>query len=326
LHCAKATLNEPTMKNKILGAHIAILTGNLIWGINNPITKSLITGSVSPYTLAFFRLAGACVLFWTASIFTTREKVTKGDMTLLFFAAIFGLVINQLLNTVGLSMTSPVDASIIVATLPIVTMILAAIILKEPITAMKVIGVLVGACGAVLLISSNHPTHTGESNLWGNLIVFSAAIAFGLYLTLFKAVISRYSATTCMKWMFLFATILSFPLSYQSVINTDYASMTPSIYLQISFVVIGATYVGYTFIQIAQRHLRPTTLSMYNYLQPIVASLVAVHMGLATFGIEKAVAGILVFAGVYIVTQSKSKAQLDAEKAARKSAREALEN
>ena len=93
--------------------------------------------------------------------------------------------------------------------------------------------------------------------------------------------------------------------------------MTTSIYLEIGFVVIGATYVGYTFIQIAQRHLRPTTLSMYNYLQPIVASLVAVQMGLAGIGIEKAVAGILVFAGVYIVTQSKSKAQLDAEKLAK---------
>ena len=304
------------MKNKILGAHIAIFIGNIIWGINNPITKSLISGPVSPYTLAFFRLAGACVLFWTVSLFTAKEKVVKRDLLLLFFASIFGLVMNQLLNTVGLSMTSPVDASIIVATLPIVTMILAALILKEPITVMKVIGVLVGACGAILLISSN-PIHTGNSNLWGNLIVFSAAISFGLYLTLFKTVISRYSATTCMKWMFLFATGLSLPFSYAGVVATNYADMTTSIYLEIGFVVIGATYVGYTFIQIAQRHLRPTTLSMYNYLQPIVASLVAVQMGLAGIGIEKAVAGILVFAGVYIVTQSKSKAQLDAEKLAK---------
>jgi drug/metabolite transporter (DMT)-like permease len=306
------------MKNKILGAHIAILVGNLIWGINNPITKSLISGSISPYTLAFFRLAGACLLFWTASLFTTKEKVKKSDMILLFFASIFGLVVNQLLNTVGLSMTSPIDASIIVATLPIVTMILAAIILKEPITVMKVMGVLVGACGAVLLISSNHPTTSGESNLWGNLIVFSAAIAFGLYLTLFKAVISRYSATTCMKWMFLFATVISFPFSISGVISTNYGAMTLNVYLEIGFVVVGATYIGYTFIQIAQRHLRPTTLSMYNYLQPIVASLVAVQMGIASFGLEKAVAAILVFAGVYIVTQSKSKAQLDAEKLTKK--------
>ena len=307
------------MKNKILGAHIAILVGNLIWGINNPITKSLISGSISPYTLAFFRLAGACLLFWTASLFTTKEKVKKSDMILLFFASIFGLVINQLLNTVGLSMTSPIDASIIVATLPIVTMILAAIILKEPITVMKVMGVLVGACGAILLISSNHPTTIGESNLWGNLIVFSAAIAFGLYLTLFKAVISRYSATTCMKWMFLFATVISFPFSISGVMSTNYGAMTLNVYLEIGFVVVGATYIGYTFIQIAQRHLRPTTLSMYNYLQPIVASLVAVQMGIASFGIEKAVAAILVFAGVYIVTQSKSKAQLDAEKLTKQS-------
>jgi drug/metabolite transporter (DMT)-like permease len=302
------------MKNKVILAHLAILIGNIIWGINNPITKSLVSVNISPYVLAYLRLIGACVLFWLASLFIPKEKVNTKDKIKIFFASIFGLVLNQILNTVGLSLTSPIDASIIVATLPIVTMILAAIILKEPITWLKFVGVLVGACGAILLISNSQLKSNGTNSIVGNIIVFSAAISFGLYLTVFKAVVSRYNAITCMKWMFLFASIVSFPFSFRSVWDTNYATMSGTTIMQICYVVIGATFVGYLLIQIAQRHLRPTTLSMYNYLQPIIASIVAVQMGLASFGFEKVIASVLVFAGVYIVTQSKSKAQLDAAK------------
>jgi len=302
------------MEKKKLTGHIALFTANLIFGLNNPISRTLMPEILSPYTLTFFRLSGGMFLFWILSLFVKTEKVPAKDILLLFFASLFALTLNQLPFFVGLSMTSPIDASIVVTMLPIMTMILAAIFIKEPITLMKAVGVLVGASGALIIVFNNNTVHVGKSNLWGNIIVFAAVSSFAVYLTLFKNLISRYSSVTIMKWMFLFGTLVCLPFCYKPLAQTNFSLLTTGTYWRIAYMVLMATFMGYLLIPIGQKVLRPTTLSMYNYVQPIVASLLAVFIGIDTFGYEQALAGILVFSGVYIVTQSKSKAQLDAEK------------
>lgn len=303
------------MKYKKLPGHIALFAANVIFGINNPVSRTLMPEILSPYTLTFFRLAGGMLLFWTASLFVKKEKVPAKDILLLFFASLFALTLNQLPFFVGLSMTSPIDASIVVTMLPIVTMILAAIFIKEPITLMKAVGVLVGASGALLIVfNNNHTAHAGDSNFWGNVIVFGAVTSFAVYLTLFKNLITRYSPITVMKWMFLFGTLVGLPFCYKPLLQTDFALLSAGTYWRVGYVVLFATFLGYLLIPIGQKRLRPTTLSMYNYLQPIMASLVAIFIGIDSFGYEQALAGLLVFSGVYIVTQSKSRAQVEEEK------------
>jgi len=302
------------MENKKLTGHIALFSANVIFGINAPISRSLMPETLSPYTLTLFRLAGGMLLFWGISIFTKKEHVPAKDMLMLFFASLFALILNQLPFFIGLSMTSPIDASIVVTMLPIITMILAAIIIKEPITLMKIVGVVVGASGALLLVFGSHGHHAGKGNFWGDLIVFSATFSFAMYLTLFKELIMRYSPITIMKWMFLFATIVVAPFCYTPLMQTDFTLLTAGTYWRIGYMVVFATFLGYLLVPIGQKVLRPTTLSMYNYVQPVMASLLAVAIGMDTFGYQKALAAILVFAGVYIVTQSKSRAQMEAEK------------
>lgn len=303
------------MENKKLAGHIAMFSANFIFGLNTPISRTLMPEILSPYTLTFFRLGGGFLIFWFVSLFTRKEHVPAKDILMLFFASFFALSFNQLPYFIGLSMTSPIDASIVVTMLPIVTMILAAVIIKEPITMLKAIGVLVGASGALLLVFTSHTLPAGKSNFWGNIIVFGGVASFAIYLTVFKDVVSRYSPVTVMKWMFLFGAISCFPFCYKPLMQTDFTLLTAGTYWRISYMVLFATFLGYLLIPIGQNILRPTTLSMYNYVQPVVASFVAVFIGIDTFGIEKALSGVLVFAGVYIVTQSKSKAQLLAEKA-----------
>ena len=293
--------------------HIALFSANIIFGLNTPISRTLMPEILSPYTLTFFRLAGGTILFWGTSLLIKKEQIPAKDILMLFFASIFALVLNQLPYFVGLSITSPIDASIVVTLLPILTMLLAAIIIKEPITFKKAIGVLIGASGALLLVFTSHAPKVGESNFWGNLIVFSAVASFAIYLTVFKNLITRYSPITVMKWMFLFGTIICYPFCHKSLMQTNFASLSTDIYWRIAYVVILATFISYMLIPIGQKVLRPTTLSMYNYLQPIMASFVAVAIGMDSFGIEKALSAGLVFAGVYIVTKSKSREQLEAE-------------
>lgn len=303
-------------KNKING-HIALFAANILFGLNNPVSRSLIPEIVDPYVLTMFRIGGGMILFWMASLFVKREHVPLKDVVLLFFAAVLALSTNQLPFIIGLSMTSPIDASIVVTLLPILSMIFAAIIIKEPITLKKAFGVLVGASGALLLILGGNHHGVGTGNFWGNLIVFGAVLSFALYLTIFKKLISRYSPITVMKWMFLFATIQCYPFCHTAVMATDFSTFDNTTWLKIAYIVVIATFITYILLPVGQKVLRPTTLSMYNYLQPLVASLAAVYMGIDSFGIDKVLSAVLVFAGVYFVTQSKSREQVEAELAAK---------
>jgi len=302
------------MKTTKYTGHIALFVANIFFGLNNPLTRSLIPDVMDPLTVTFMRIGGGMILYWLASIFVKKEHVAPKDILLLFFAAFFSISANQIPFFVGLSKTSPIDASIVVTLLPIASMIFAAFINKEPITFLKTVGVVVGASGALLLIFSSHSTSVGSGSLTGNLIVFAAVISFSLYLTLFKNLISRYKPITVMKWMFLFASIQSYAFCHNAIVNTNFATLGFNDILKLLYIVIIATFVSYLLVAIGQKVLRPTTLSMYNYLQPIVASIVAVMFQMDTFGYEKILSAILVFAGVYIVTQSKSRAQIEAEK------------
>jgi drug/metabolite transporter (DMT)-like permease len=194
-------------------------------------------------------------------------------------------------------------------------MLFAAIIIKEPITLKKAFGVLVGASGALFLILGDHITHIGKGNFVGNIIVFAAVVSFSLYLNLFKNLITRYSPFTIMRWMFLFAAIQSYPFCHHALSTFDPAILTSVVSFKIGYIVFFATFISYVLLAAGQQMLLPTTLSMYNYTQPIIASLATIAMGLDVFGIEQLISTALVFIGVYIVTQSKTRAQIEAESA-----------
>jgi drug/metabolite transporter (DMT)-like permease len=298
------------MKQTYIG-HIAIFVVNLIFGINTPITKSILLSSlhIDALALTYLRFIGATIIFWLASVLFKIPKASKKDIPLLLLASLFGVVLNQTSFVYGLSMTSPVDASIVVSLTPIVTMIFSAIFVKEPITFKKVLGVLVGCSGALILILSS--ANSGANSSWqGNLICFVSCLSYGLYLTAFKPLIQRNHPITLMKWMFFFGTILSTPFTFSHLSTIDCTQLTWEVSLKIVYVIFGATFLTYLLIPIGQTRIRPTTLSMYNYLQPIVTTVLSVIMGLGVFGFKQSIATALVFLGVYIVTQSKTRKQL----------------
>lgn len=291
-----------------------MLTANVVWGLNAPIGKAVLDSGITALSLTTFRMVGGAAAFWIASLFTRKEHVRHEDLLMLFFAALLGVVLNQGSFIFGLSLTSPINASIVTTTSPIIVMVIAALYLKEPVTGKKVAGIFIGAIGALLLIlGSRSGAVSGKGgNVLGDLLCLSAQISFALYLVLFKSLISRYSIFTSMKWMFTYASICFIPFSYKDVSALDFAGIAPATYTGIAFVVLGATFLAYICVVTGQKMLRPTLVSMYNYVQPVVASILAVAMGLDRFGWTKAGAILLVFTGVYVVTQSKSKAQLDA--------------
>ena len=298
--------------NKNVQGHIFALTANILWGLMAPIGKSALM-EFSALSVTTFRMVGAAACFSLLSAFCKYEHVDHRDMLKIFFASLFALVFNQGVYIFGLSMTSPIDASIVTTTLPIVTMIIAAIYLKEPITNLKVLGIFVGAMGALTLILSSQTAGSGNGSIIGDLLCLVAQISFSIYLTVFKGLSQKYSPITLNKWMFIYASMCYIPFSYQDVAGIQWAEVSTAAYVQIGYVVIGGSFLAYIFIMTAQRLLRPTVVSMYNYMQPIVASIAAIIMGLGVFGWEKGIAVALVFLGVYIVTKSKSKADFEKE-------------
>lgn len=192
-------------------------------------------------------------------------------------------------------------------------MVLAAVFLREPITWPKAGGVFLGAGGAVLLVLASRHGAGQTSSITGDILCIVSAVSYATYLTAFRDVIVKYSPVTTMKWMFLFAAITASAIYYRPLTTVDYASLTPRTWAGIGYVVVCSTFLAYLLVPIGQRHLRPTVVSMYNYVQPLVAVLLTVALGLDTFGFTKATAALCVFAGVWLVTKSKSRAQMETE-------------
>lgn len=306
-------------KNEVRG-HLSILGAEVLWGLMAPATKLLYAGAIiTPLMLMDMRFLGAAILFWAASPFMKKEHVPHQDLLKLFFAALFSIIFNQGMYSFGLSLTSPIDASICTTSMPLIAMILAAIYLKEPVTQLKVMGIAIGAVGAVLLIESGQQVQGGNtSGVWGDLCVLIAQTSFACYLVFFKDLIKRYSAFTLMKWMFTYASICVLPFSYDTIYAfVMHAGHLRSLdWMNISIVVIGGTFFSYLLLPLGQKNLRPTVTAIYNYVQPVVASAVAIFWGLDSFNLMKGIAVVLVFAGVAFVTQSKSRKQLEAYKKA----------
>ena len=289
--------------------HVAMLGANIMWGLMAPVTKLLITTSVlTSILMVDFRIFGAAVLFWITSLFCQREHVSNHDLLLLAGAGMLGVLFNQGCYIFGVSLTSPGEASIITTTMPMWVMVFAWFILKEPITGKKIGGILLGATGAIILVvSSSSRAAKGDNPVAGDIIVLCAQISYALYLTFYRNFIKKYSLVTLMKWMFTFASIAVFPFSVSSIISVNRGMLSALHWGGVAYVVVFGTFVAYICIMIGQKNLRPTVVGMYNYVQPVVASVVGICLGLDTFTAWKGVAVVLIFAGVYLVTISRAR-------------------
>lgn len=285
-----------------------MLCAGTCWGLMAPIGKDAMLNGIDGIDLVSFRVLGGALLFWLTSLFTKKEHVPVKDILLLGCAGLFALVFNQCSYTIGLNLTSPSNSSIMTTSMPIFAMVLSFFILKEPITWQKAGGVLLGCAGAVIIITTSATAGNAKvGNIWGDMLCMSAQLSFALYLSLFKPLIQKYSLFTVNKWMFTWATLIIWPFTLGHVSNIDFASVPMSTWWETGFVVFFGTYISYICMMVGQQTLRPTVVSVYNYMQPLVSVSVSVAAGLAVFKTSQALAAILVFSGVWFVVKSKSK-------------------
>ena len=300
------------MKSKTnISGHIACFTAYAIFGVNIIVCKDLTSGHlISPIGIFTLRSLGAGLMFWILSLFLPAEKVEKKDYLKILAAAFLGYFVTQLTFLVAIPDVTPMHCSIISSMSPIYTMFIAAVVLKEPLSWKKAGGVVLSLCGILFLIFNNASGTSGvsESKLSGIFLMFLNSLSFSLYLGIFKPVIAKYSVVTFMKWIFLFSALMSLPLSLREVVSLEWTKI-PSVQMwELGFLIVFATFVSYFLIPFGQKRIRPTLVSMYSYIQPIIATIISIILCMDILTWQKLMAALMVFAGVFIVSRSRAKA------------------
>lgn len=300
------------LNKSIHTGHLACFGAYCIFGFNIVCCKNISNANIlTPMDLFCFRAIGATLLFWLLSLFMPHEKVPVKDLLQIFVASMLGLFLTQISFLKAITMTTSIDLSIVNTCTPIMTMLVAAVFLKEPITSKKIGGVLVSLSGVLLLVFNSVGLGGGasETKPLGIVLTIVNALTFALYLGIFRPLISKYNVVTFMKWMFLFSLLAALPLNAKSLIHIPFCQIETSIAWQVAYVVFFATFVAYFLIPVGQKRLRPTLVSMYNYVQPIIATIISIVIGIDHFTWKKLLAMALVFVGVWIVNQSRAAVQ-----------------
>lgn len=301
---------EMAQKNSITG-HLSALIAYSIFGFNIIVCKDLTSdGLIPPLGIFTLRSLVAGALFWLVSLFRPKEKIERKDYLHIFMASMLGFMTCQVTFLVGLPYITPLDCSVMTAMAPIYTMIVAAIVIKEPITFQKAGGVILSFAGIIYLIVSRVATPGGVAvtTPFGIFMIVLNVLSFSMYLGIYKPLIAKYSVVTFMKWIFLFSAIVATPLSINGLINVDWTGIPAVQYAELSYLIICATFISYFLIPVAQRRIRPTLISMYSYVQPIIAIAVSIAIGMDTLTWQKVLATALVFGGLVIVSYSRSRA------------------
>jgi drug/metabolite transporter (DMT)-like permease len=288
-------------------AHLALIAANLIYWVNYGIAKQVMPDYLSPFALVFARISGACLLFWATSLLLPKETVDRKDVLRLLIATVFGVAVNQSLFLNGLNMTTPIDAAIIMTATPILVLVVARLLIREPITVFKIIGIVTGGTGAILLILYSGKISFGNNHVIGNSIIVANATSYALYLVIVKPLMNKYHPVTLMRWIFLFGLLLVIGPGLPAFIRVNWGILPGDILLSVLFVVVGTTFLAYLLNMYSLKYVKPITVSIYIYSQPVIASIVALILGQDAVTPVKILAALLVFTGVYFVSYSSSK-------------------
>lgn len=298
--------------SKIYAGHLSMLLATVMWGAMAPIAKGVLEeGVLNGLALSIIRIGGGTLLFLLFSLLpksiTGDCRVKAKDYIHLFIASVVMISANQGLFIIGIGYTSPVDTSVMCTLTPVFTLLLAAIFISQPLTPLKVTGIIIGLTGALIMAFSNQSDEIASNPMLGNTLCMLAQICAAVYYVFFLKLINKYPPFTIMKWMFLFSSLTYIPSMMPFIGHIDWTQLSNTSLISLAYIIIFPTFLAYLVIPFAQRLLKPTVVSTYAYLQPVVSALLSSLMGLALFGWNRVFATALIFMGVYLVSFSMHK-------------------
>jgi drug/metabolite transporter (DMT)-like permease len=278
---------------------------SIIYGVTFTIAKDVMPKYVDAFGFIVMRVGGSVILFWLISLFGPKEKITKEDFPRIVAAAFFGVAFNMLTFFKGLSYTSPIMGAVLMVTTPMIVLVLSAFIMKERMENRKILGIVLGLAGTITLILYGKSLVNATNASLGNLLVFVNAVSYAFYLIIVKKLMDKYNAFTFVKWIYTFGFLMVLPFGWGEFQAIDFANLPIDIIWKIGFVVIFSTFLTYLLNLISMRELKPTTVAVFIYLQPLFATIFAVSLGKDDLSLVKLISAVLIFVGVYLVTQKK---------------------
>lgn len=302
-----STINFKSEPQPCVWGHQAMLFATILWGAMSPIAKGILEeGLLNGFALSALRIGGGAILFFIASLLprkvTGDVSVERRDLFPLFLASLIMISANQGLFIIGIGYTTPIDTSVMCTLTPVFTMVLAAIFIGQTLTPLKIFGVMLGLGGALVIAFSDYQKEIATNPLLGDFLCLLAQICAAVYYVFFLKIINKYPPFTIMKWMFMFSAISYVPCMLPFLVATSWGNFTSSSAFSLIYIIVFPTFVAYLLIPFSQRLLKPTVISMYAYLQPVVSALLSTFMGLAIFGWTRIFGTLMIFIGVFLVS------------------------
>lgn len=288
-------------------AHLVTLGAFVCFGLMSPLCKWAMEGGlVSGVSMACFRLCGAAVLFWLASLAVPQQRIERRDWKHLIIMSLCGMGINQFCYVLGVQYTSPTNACVITTSTPVFTFVLSAVFLRAAVTLRRVMGLAIAATGALILILGSQVQGGRAGNPLGDAICLFSQFSVSFYFVFFSGVIQKYHPLVLMRWLFLISAVLTAPIWMHDVCALPWAQLGMPEILGTAYVVLFGSFVSYLLMIVGQRHLEPPTVTAYNYIQPVIAASVGIMLGVDVLTWQKVVAVVLIAAGVWAISRKSA--------------------
>jgi drug/metabolite transporter (DMT)-like permease len=295
---------------KITKAHTAVLGANFIFGSNYAVVKYITPSVIHPFALNVVRILVSLFLFWGLFLFKPgKVKIQRKHIPRFLLCGLTGVVINQILFIKGVSLTTPIHSALLSLATPIFITLIAAWLLREGFTLLKLVGLVLGIGGAAMLILLKDSSHSGSDVLLGDVLVLINAVSYAFYLVLVRPLMAVYSGIQVLRWIFTFGAIVILPFGMQQFIHTDWSQFTAAHWAGLVFVAVGATFLAYLLNVYGISVIGASSTGAYIYTQPVFAAVIAIVFAGEHFSMIKLMAAILIFMGVYLANMKKSDIQ-----------------
>ena len=287
-------------------AHLAVLAANIFFAINFSAVQFITDGFVRPFALNVLRVGVSTLLFWLLALFyKSSVKIKREHIGRFVLCTFTGVIINQLLFIKGLSMTLVIHASLLTLVTPIFITFIAAYLLKEKYSKLKVTGLALGISGAIMLITRKETGGSGKDVLMGDILVIINAISYAFYFVLVKPLMREYRPINVLRWVFTMGLPVMLVFGWQELTEIRWSTFNATAYSALALIVIGATFLAYSFNLYSIHKLGASVTGAYIYTQPVFATMIAIFVMGETLTIYKIIAALLILAGVFLAGRNE---------------------
>lgn len=283
-------------------AHLALVAVNVIYAVNYLVAKGLMPHYLQPSAFILLRVVFTAWLAVFIAWLGGPEKIRSADLPRFFWCAVTGVMINQLLFFEGLIRTTPAHAAVIFTSNPALTLMASWLLTREGMRPLQGLGLTLSLAGALALtLIRNGRLDLSADYSVGNLMVFINALSYAFYLPLVKPLLQRYKPITILAVNFFLGQLLVLPFGLKPLMHTDFQTFSPAVWLQVFYVLFAVTFVTYLLSIYGLRRLSPFSVSMYVYLQPLLATVLDVLVRGFIPNLGFYVAALALLAGMWLV-------------------------